>query len=131
MQRLQLPSGSRVHPWRLIVRDGHLMWKHALMDQGIPHLPTELAIEQHIIKTATRLEALAAWADHGDEDPLGFAIDTWYEDDAASDFNQGIRVLFTHRKLSPKECYDKLIDHLQPGEALGLIDERLLDFRRC
>ena len=27
-----LPSGSRVHPQRLIHRDGTIMWKHALWD---------------------------------------------------------------------------------------------------
>ena len=27
----ELPSGSRVHPCRLIHKDGTLMWKHALL----------------------------------------------------------------------------------------------------
>ena len=40
------------------------------MDEGVVFEPLELSHEAHIIKTA-RLEALAAWADHGDRDPEG------------------------------------------------------------
>ena len=56
----QLPSGSAVHPCRLIQKDGTLMWKHA-----VPSIPLEEAHEQHIIKTAQRLEELNSWVSQG------------------------------------------------------------------
>ena len=130
METIKLPSGAKVHPWRTIVRDGHLMWKHAVMDEGVIYTPLELSHEAHIIKTAGRLEALAAWADHGDSDPEGFVIDTWYNHDAYGDFDEGICVLFRHSKLAACDCYSKIKDHLQPGEDLLLMADQLR-FRRC
>ena len=53
----QLPSGLSVHPCRLIVRDGTLMWKHALYKD----MPECQAHEAHIVKTAQRVEELNAW----------------------------------------------------------------------
>ena len=47
-----LPSGNKVHPCRLILKDGSLMWKHALLFNNCPNIPTCEAHEQHIIKTA-------------------------------------------------------------------------------
>jgi hypothetical protein len=55
------PSGLVVHPCRLIQRDGTLMWKHALLYQNELTLPVNEAHEQHIIKTAQRLEELNSW----------------------------------------------------------------------
>jgi hypothetical protein len=129
MQYITLPSGAKVHPWRTIVRDGHLMWKHALMDEGVVTEPLELSHEAHIIKTAGRLEALAAWADHGDPDPEGFVIDSWY-DPTDDDHAEGIAVIFRHSKLAGCDCYCKIKDHLQPGEDLLLIADQIR-FRRC
>ena len=56
-----LPSGNKVHPCRLIHKDGTLMWKHALLHQNEHKLPASEAHEQHIIKTAQRLEELNSW----------------------------------------------------------------------
>ena len=54
-----LPSGNCVHPCRLIHKDGTLMWKHAITyKDDIVYLPEREAQEQHIIKTAQRLEEL-------------------------------------------------------------------------
>ena len=58
---IQLPSGNQVHPSRLIQRDGTLMWKHALLNNNVLSVPTEPAVEMHIIKTAQRLEELNSW----------------------------------------------------------------------
>ena len=57
----KLPSGAKVHPCRLILKDGSLMWKHALLNQNNAALPECEAHEQHIIKTAQRLEELNSW----------------------------------------------------------------------
>ena len=38
-----LPSGIKVHPCRLIQRDGTLMWKHACLYNNVAALPTEEA----------------------------------------------------------------------------------------
>lgn len=129
MEYLKLPSGAKVHPWRTIVRDGHLMWKHALMEEGVAFLPLELSHEAHILKTAGRLEALAAWADHGDSEPLGFVIDLWYNH-SEPDYDEGICVLFRHTKLAAADCYERIKDHLQAGEDLLLIADQLR-FKRC
>ena len=48
----ELPSGTKVHPCRLILKDGSLMWKHALLNQNKATLPQSEAHEQHIVKTA-------------------------------------------------------------------------------
>ena len=55
----ELPSGLEVHPWRLIHKDGTLMWKHALLHHNhLVALPENMAHESHIIKTAQRIEEL-------------------------------------------------------------------------
>ena len=57
-----LPSGARVHPCRLIHKDGTLMWKHALLHNNkLVCLPKEHAHEAHIVKTAYRIEELNSW----------------------------------------------------------------------
>ena len=58
----ELPSGDRVHPCRLIHKDGTLMWKHALLNRNaLIAMPQCLAHEAHIIKTAHRIEELNSW----------------------------------------------------------------------
>ncbi len=57
-----LPSGAAVHPCSLIHKDGTLMWKHALLcSDNISNVPSCESQEQHIIKTAQRLEELNSW----------------------------------------------------------------------
>ena len=73
-----LPSGANVHPCRLIQRDGTLMWKHALLHHNEINLPASLSEEQHIIKTAQRLEELNSWLSHGLEPWECFVIKEWY-----------------------------------------------------
>jgi len=52
---LKLPSGSSVHPCRLIVRDGSLMWKQAFTAHFLPGTTDQ---EEQITKCAIRLEEL-------------------------------------------------------------------------
>ena len=59
----EFPSKNHYHINRCIVRDGTLMWSDALyskLDECI-NVPKELAHEQHIVKTAQRLEELNSW----------------------------------------------------------------------
>ena len=51
----QLPSQNKVHPCRLIVKDGTLMWKHALLvENECIHMPqTEAHENQFYHKIAT------------------------------------------------------------------------------
>ena len=75
-----LPSESKVHPCRLITKDGTLMWKHALLYQNSQlSLPISEAHEQHIIKTAQRLEELNSWVSQGLEPWECFSIKAWYQ----------------------------------------------------
>jgi hypothetical protein len=49
-----LPSGASVHPCRLILKDGTLMWKHALLCRdNHAVIPTCESHEQHIQKHET------------------------------------------------------------------------------
>ena len=74
----ELPSGTKVHPCRLILKDGSLMWKHALLNQNKAALPLCEAHEQHIVKTAQRLEELNSWVSQ-DLEPWNFLVPTlWY-----------------------------------------------------
>ena len=73
-----LPSGIKVHPCRLILKDGSLMWKHALLNQNKAVLPECEAHEQHIVKTAQRLEELNSWVSQ-DLEPWNFLVPSlWY-----------------------------------------------------
>jgi len=125
-----LPSGNRVHPCRLIHKDGTLMWKHALLcDNELVALPYTQAHEQHIIKTAQRLEELNTWVSQH-LDPWEFLKPVaWYHPDKI-DLTEGISVYFKHTKLDNKFVYDVLKMHLNDCESLVHYDNSIL-FRRC
>ena len=54
------------------------MWKHALLCNNNAALPECEAHEQHIIKTAQRLEELNSWVSQ-DLEPWNFLVPTlWY-----------------------------------------------------
>ena len=125
----QLPSGSAVHPCRLIVKDGTLMWKHALYLYNCVNLPESEACEQHIIKTAQRLEELNSWCNQDKEPWEGFEVYAWYSP-VDTDLKDGISVWFTHPKISAAEIYTTLEPHVLDHEELGLRDE-MVYFRRC
>ena len=91
----QLPSGARVHPCRLIQKDGTLMWKHALMRNNIVTLPQSEAHEQHIIKTAQRLEELNSWISK-DLNLWDCLLPTAWYVPTEPELSQGISVNFKH-----------------------------------
>jgi hypothetical protein len=125
-----LPSGLVVHPCRLIHKDGTLMWKHALLSRhNEPNLPTCEAHEQHIHKTAQRLEELNSWVSQQLEPWDCFIPYSWYSPDDA-ELSDGISVYFTHAIYKNDEVYETLVPHIQEHETLEKRD-RLLFFKRC
>ena len=123
---LQLPSGNRVHPCRLIHKDGHFMWKHALGPEPY-RVPITCAIEQHIIKTASRLEELMSWLERSN-DELPLLPLSWYNLQEPG-FEEGIAVLLECNG-DAKAMSDILIKHVLPHETLALAGDWLY-FRRC
>ena len=125
-----LPSGSRVHPCRLIHKDGTLMWKHALLYRdNHPQMPLLESHEQHIIKTAQRLEELNSWVSQELEPWQCFIPYAWYSP-YDSELTEGINVYFTHAIYNNKDIYETLLPHIQSHETLEQRDE-LLFFKRC
>ena len=125
-----LPSGNRVHPCRLIHKDGSLMWKHALLTPAnVPVIPVEEAHEQHIIKTAQRLEELNSWVSQ-DLEPWNFLVPSlWYAPDVDG-YAEGIAVNFTHSTKDTVEVYNTLCTHTLAHETLELTDNYIY-FKRC
>ena len=123
------PSGSSFHPCRLIQRDGTLMWKHALLHHGELNLPTSEAHEQHIIKTAQRLEELNSWVSRDLEPWNGLQVIAWYSPEI-EELSEGIGVYFKHAQYKTKEIFDTLSSHIQSHETLDATD-RYLYFKRC
>ena len=131
----QLPSGNLVHPCRLIVRDGTLMWKHALLSfNKFTSLPETQAHEQHIIKTAQRLEELNMWVSQELEPWQSFVPCAWYNPENPN-LAEGISVYFQHNLHPAKFVYESIIDKIQPHEQLECVDigstRSVLYFKRC
>ena len=125
-----LPSGSKVHPCRLIQKDGTLMWKHALLfNNELASLPLNQAHEAHILKTAFRLEELNAWVSQGLDPWECLRPVRWY-DPSHDDFSDGITVLFRHTTLPSHLIYKHLLEHKQEHETLTY-DKGLFKFKRC
>ena len=123
---ITLPSKQKVHPCRLIIRDGTFMWRTALGG----HCPIDMAHEQHIIKTASRLEELNSWTSSDVDDCHTFSIHKWF-DPLCEGFKEGISVLFTHpHYLDNDELYQALESHIYPHEVLAK-KESFLFFKRC
>ena len=121
---LVMPSGARWHPSRLIIKDGCLMWRMALGENL--QLPLELSHEQHICKTAQRLEELSSWLENERELPPLLPV-LWYAPEIA-EYSEGIQV-----KLQCKEpllTLNQLGPHVLPHESLSHENEYLI-FRRC
>ena len=127
----QLPSGTAVHPCRLIMRDGTLMWKHALLAfNEFTSVPLTQAHEQHIIKTAQRLEELNTWVSQDLEPWESIRPCAWY-DPCTPNLSDGISVYFNHSVHPAKFLYAQLLEHVQPHETLELHDGELVYFKRC
>jgi len=125
-----LPSGAAVHPCRLIHKDGTLMWKHALLStDNEANVPATESQEQHIIKTAQRLEELHSWVSQELEPWQCFLIYAWYSP-YDSELTDGICVYFTHAIYNNNDIYDSLLPHIQAHETLEQRDG-LLFYKRC
>ena len=91
-----LPSGNRAHPNRLFFRDGSIMWKHALLfNKSYLTIPTNEAHEQHIIKTAQRLEELNSWVSQDLEPWECLTPDCWYNPEDP-ELSEGISLYLHH-----------------------------------
>ena len=126
---IQLPSGNQVHPSRLIHRDGTLMWKHALLHNNVLAVPTETAVEMHIIKTAQRLEELNSWVSLNLEPWECLTPTAWY-DPNIDELASGISLYFKHFSNSSINTYELLLPHIQDYETLELRWDQLY-FKRC
>ena len=124
-----LPSGNKVHPCRLIHKDGTLMWKHALLHQNEHKLPESEAHENHIIKTAQRLEELNSWVSRDSEPWECLKVMAWYVPQI-EELSEGIGCYFKYDQYNNREIYSILLDHIQSHETL-VINDRHLYFRRC
>ena len=125
-----LPSGNRVHPCRLIHKDGTLMWKHALLfNNQLTAVPTEQAHESHIIKTALRIEELNSWVSNG-LDPWECLRPVHWYDPNCLNHDKGITVKFKHTILSADLIFDVLKSHKHEHETLTY-DNGLFTFVRC
>ena len=126
----ELPSGTLVHPSRLIHRDGTIMWKHALLHHNhLITIPETEAQEQHIIKTAQRLEELNSWVSQDLEPWEGFRIESWFKPDDP-ELADGISAYFTHSVCNHNNVFQTLTAHIQDHEALEIRGTSLF-FRRC
>ena len=130
-----LPSGNLVHPCRLIIRDGTLMWKHALLSHNeFTAIPETQAQEQHIVKTAQRLEELNTWVSQNLELWECITPHSWY-DPSNPDLSDGFSVYFDHSLYPADVIYAQLKEHIQPHETLKMVDvfphPPLLLFKRC
>ena len=129
-----LPSGNKVHPCRLIQRDGTLMWKHALLYNNELNIPTDHAVEAHIIKTAQRLEELNSWVSSDNEPWECFVPIAWYVPHVTA-LSQGISLFFKHATHNAEDIYDTLKEHTQEHETLKLLPTytgtKQLYFNRC
>jgi len=126
----QLPSGNKVHPCRLIHKDGTLMWKHALLaNNEHTSLPKDQAHEAHILKTALRIEELNSWVSQGLDPWECLRPVRWY-DPTQVEFSEGITVLFRHTTLPSHLIHDLLIQHKQEHETLAY-ENGLFKFCRC
>ena len=131
----KLPSGTLVHPCRLILRDGTLMWKHALLSLNhFTAIPQTQAHEQHIIKTAQRLEELNTWVSQDLEPWECLNPIAWY-DPSTPNLSDGISVYFNHRIHPADFVFAQLKDHIQPHESLEIVERfpvsPVLLFKRC
>ena len=130
-----LPSGNNVHPCRLIHRDGTLMWKHALLYNNEVNMPTDQAVEAHIVKTAQRLEELNSWITTSNNEPWEcFVPVAWYVPHVAA-LSQGISLFFKHATKDAEDIYNTLKEHTQEHETLKLLPtytgSKQLFFSRC
>ena len=106
------------------------MWKHALLNNSnTACMPKLVSQEQHIIKTAQRLEELISWVSQDLEPWDCFIPYAWYSPDDI-ELTDGICVYFTHAIYDNKDIFANLLPHIQEHEQLEQRDG-LLFFKRC
>lgn len=126
----ELPSGLEVHPWRLIHKDGTLMWKHALLHHNhLVALPENMAHESHIIKTAQRIEELNSWVSK-DREPWDCLMPHCWYNPEYDELSEGICLYMKHVSLPNSHVLEILKPHVLDHETL---EERevFLFFKRC
>ena len=94
------------------------MWKHALLCNNNAALPECEAHEQHIIKTAQRLEELNSWVSQDLRTVELFSSYTLVCAWLCLVMNEGISVNFTHSTKDTAEVYDILCNHILAHETL-------------
>lgn len=125
-----LPSGSSVHPYRLILKDGTLMWKHALLSQNnLLSIPDSEAHEMHIVKTAQRIEELNSWVSQELEPWECLLPVNWYNPEDA-ELAEGIAVYMYHVIHPLDLVFENLKPHILDHEQLEIRGEYLF-FKRC
>ena len=124
-----LPSGQHIHPCRLIHKDGTLMWKHALLYNNETFIPETKAQEQHIIKTAQRLEELNSWVSQGLEPWECLQPVAWFYP-LTDELQEGISVYFKHTVLETEPVLLALLEHIQEHELMELRCNHIF-FKRC
>ena len=87
------------------------------------------AHEQHIIKTAQRLEELNSWVSSDLEAWDCLMPTAWYVPEDP-ELNEGIAVYFKHTKRHIDHIYSALTSHILDHEHLE-IRNKYLYFRRC
>ncbi|MAR13928.1 MAG: hypothetical protein CL681_28635 [Blastopirellula sp.] len=127
-----LPSGNSFHPSRCIIRDGTITWRDALQCKKTKdiYIPVELSHEQHIIKTAQRLEELNTWLMQPTFELHDCLIPYEWFNPTKEWLSEGISAYVKHNLFSNKFVLEKLAPHVKPHEELELRDE-LLFFKRC
>tara|TARA_B100000035_G_scaffold288340_1_gene273915 strand:+ start:2668 stop:3063 length:396 start_codon:yes stop_codon:yes gene_type:complete len=121
---MTMPSGNKIHPSRLIVKDGIFSWKHACSSP-----PMCVAHEAHIEKTAQRLEELNSWIQADFEPWESLKAISWY-DPSVPELSEGISLYFTHCVLDPIDTYELLKNHILDHETLQLRNQYIF-FKRC
>lgn len=129
---IKLPSGNEVFPLRLIHRDGTLMWKHALQADEKHYIPTCLAHEAHIIKTAARLEELNSWVSQNLDPWDCFLPKFWYDPSSSHKPTAfGYACEFKHLSIRNEDVLTILEAHVQDHETLKELPNGNLYFSRC
>ena len=118
----ELPSGAKVHPCRLIVRDGTIMWKHAFLNQNkftcLPHL---IEHEQNIAKVAQRLEELNVWVSQ-DLEPWDCLVSVAWYDPGIWQLEDGLGVYFKHHSHNSRFLFEELTQHMLAHESIKLVE---------
>ena len=79
-----------------------------LVENECIHMPQTEAHENHILKTAQRLEELNSWVSQGLDPWESFRIQAWYLP-TEPELSEGISVYFTHSIHDNQYTYDALL----------------------